>query len=86
MKSKIYLNCSSFSRQASAILAASAALAFASAQAGTLVFSSTVPTFDGDDITQLGIGTLATAVAPSNNDKANYIAFHGCPVNRKNHL
>lgn len=69
------MNRLSFSRQASAILAASAALAFASAQAGTLVFSSAVPTFDGDDITQLGTGELALAVAPSNNDNANYIAF-----------
>ena len=69
------MNRLSFSRQASAILAASAALAFASAQAGTLVFSSAVPTFDGDDITQLGIGTLATASGGSNNDNANYVAF-----------
>ena len=76
MKSKRYLNCSSFSRRASAILAASAALAFASAQAGTLVFSSAVPTFDGDDITQLqATGTFATASGGSNNDNANYVAF-----------
>ena len=78
MKSKIYLNRSSFSRQASAILAASAALAFASAQAGTLVFSSAVPTFDGDDITQLGFGPgadgLNLATDASDNDNARYIA------------
>lgn len=57
---------------------AALALPLASADAGTITYSPTVPIFDGNDITQLATGTLATAPesigGDVNNDNANYIA------------
>ena len=54
-------------------------MAGASAHAATIAFSTTAPTFDGDDITQLTMGTLATNSISYGGDfsadNANYIAF-----------
>lgn len=49
------------------------ALPLAPADAATVTFNPAVPTFDGDDITQLQTGTLATTGTGPNNE-ANYIA------------